>query len=116
MSKRDRILELRQQGYSDRQIAEAVGYKTTSGVRGVASKGKRQAVILQDTVAEQYAVIVEELRLARSEIARLHAQMDEEAEMRLYGHDLGKAWRFEGDTFTDWSLWIDDEAYEVQAA
>lgn len=34
MSKRERILELRKLGKSDREIADAVGYRTLSGVRG----------------------------------------------------------------------------------
>lgn len=50
MSKRERILELKRLGKSDREIMDAVGYRTLSGVRGVASRANRQtaSVIVDD--------------------------------------------------------------------
>lgn len=92
---RERILDLRKRGFSDAEIAEAVGYKTTSGVRGMASKAKnaKAAKILQDNPSP----LLEELSELRREIALLRSQLNEQEDERLYGHDLGKPWKLDGD-------------------
>lgn len=93
MSKRDsEAASLRQQGFSYAQIAERMGI-SESAARGTASRGKR-AVILQDTVTNP---LLEELQQLRSEIALLRNQLNEQEDERLYGHDLGKPWRLDGD-------------------
>lgn len=48
MNRKQEIADLRARGFSDAAIRDAVGYKTLSGVRGMASKAKQAAKILQD--------------------------------------------------------------------
>jgi transcriptional regulator with XRE-family HTH domain/predicted phosphodiesterase len=97
MSKRDsEAANLRQQGLSYAQIAERMGI-SESAARGTASRGKR-AVILQDTVTNpQLDDLQRDLKQALAEIALLRNQLNEQEDERLYGHDLGKPWRLDGD-------------------
>lgn len=102
MKPKERILELKRLGKSDAEIMQAVGYRTLSGVRGVASRANRQAasVIQDDMPNPQLDDLQRDLKQALAEIALLRNQLNEQEDERLYGHDLGKPWRFEGNTIT----------------
>lgn len=99
MKPKERILELKRLGKSDREIMQAVGYRTLSGVRGVASRANRQAasVIQDDMPNPQLDDLQRDLKQALAEIALLRNQLNEQEDERLYGHDLGKPWRLDGD-------------------
>lgn len=91
MKPKERILELKRLGKSDAEIMQAVGYRTLSGVRGVASRANRQAasVIVDDVQAENE-------RLQR-ENAILKAQLQERTEEEEYKASMGDVFEISGD-------------------
>lgn len=92
-----RILELKANGSTWSQIAADVGV-TYNGVRNQWRRAQARFreggnVIIQDNPSP----LLEELSELRREIALLRSQLNEQEDERLYGHDLGKPWRLDGD-------------------
>lgn len=92
------ILFMHNNGYSHAAIAEQLK-QSPSAVRGRLSRARRtQSGHEADRIIrDEPTPLIDELQELRREIALLRNQLNEQEDERLYGHDLGKPWRFEGD-------------------
>lgn len=98
MADLQRITHLRNEGYTWQSIADAVG-STRDGVRNQWRRAQTGSAgnVIQDDGDNPLLAEVSELR---RQIALLRSELNEQEDERLYGHDLGKPWRFDGDAIT----------------
>lgn len=87
------LLFMHNNGYGYKAIAEHYNLNKDS-VRARVSRAKKLGKIIQDDLPNP---LLDELSELRREITLLRNQLNEQEDERLYGHDLGKAWRLDGD-------------------
>jgi predicted phosphodiesterase len=88
------LLSMHNNGYGYQAIAEHYRLNKDS-VRSRVSRATRTAAkIIQDAPPTP---LLDELAELRREIVMLREQLNEQEDERLYGHDLGKPWRLDGD-------------------
>lgn len=87
------INRLRAAGFTWRHIASELG-GTYDGVRNQWRRAHERGNVIADDVQSP---LLQELSELRREIAHLRNELNEQEDERLYGHDLGKPWRLDGD-------------------
>jgi len=91
------LLAYRQQNptLTDAECAAHFGL-TRSGFAGMVSRERKRTAKAGNNVMVDNPLL-DEVRELRSQIVELRDQLTEQEDERLYGHDLGKAWRLDGD-------------------